>query len=190
MEPWVVILLVLVAIIGVVVYIAAKSDPEPKPKPKPQRAPQRDVPVRRASPNINVQPGVTPISVDPVPAPSVGAATNISPSHSFIKITPDEDWRDSPTAGLHEAGDMVRIEVEARDPNGQPLGGVPVRGIINLQTGSALGATPPTDVTGPGGYAHFFYVMKDDDVGKSKLITAVLLDSAGNSITLKPTALS
>lgn len=161
-------------------------DDEPDVKPAPVPTPVPIDPHEPPSP-------VPPSPVDPVPPTPAG---QISASNSSIKITPDEGWRPAPDEeavagqGDHEAGDLVRIEVEVRDSGGNPLGAIPIRGIINLQTGSELGTTPKTGATGSDGYAHFTYVMKAADVGAGKLITAVLIDTLGNTITLKPAVLS
>lgn len=190
MEPLIYLFIAAILVGGYFAYRQVKARKNGK---KPTHGPVpvvRDIPVRKATEKINV-PGVTPVEVEKVPPVEKPAlpATKVSLGNSFIKITPDQDWRDSPTAGQHEAGDMVPIEVEVRDAGGRPLGGIAIRGIIDLQTGKSLGAVPETGVTGPDGYAHFSYIMQDADVGKNKLVTAILLDDADNSIALKPTAL-
>lgn len=163
------------------------DDDKPAPKPTPVPSPVPVDPHQPPTPAPGPEPSPSPVPPSP--------AGQISTARSFIKITPDEGWRPAPDEesvagqGDHEAGDLVRIEVEVRDSGGNPLGGVLIRGIINLSTGSELGVTPKTGATGADGYAHFSYAMKAEDVGAGKLITAVLIGASGNTVTLKPTAL-
>jgi hypothetical protein len=168
-EPWVVIFIVLVLVVAAVVVIAAKSGgKEKKPKPVGRAQQERDIKLRKASPNINV----TPISLDPVPvAPTEGnGAGTIGYGNPLDKVGPPA-LRDRisllrseayllPEATLFGPGDKVKFRAKIVDEQSNPLEGVPVFWRLHAQRRDL---TKPVR-TNAEGVAEAEYTVQENDM--------------------------
>lgn len=186
-------------LIAVGLYFGLKQRNEPPARewpPKPGKNGKPKFPV--ASPEGPKSKPLKPHG-DGLTVQGDAAFAKISATRSRIYIIPDKPWqpKGDSTAELQlnveqgfATGDGMRIVVEVRDDAGNPVA-APVRGIIDLATGSALPTDPPYRVADPDGTAVFFYTMRAQDQmkGGAKLITAAILDGE-NTVTPKPAVLA
>src|SRR5688572_16368389 len=116
------ILIVLAAVaVSVFVLFKRKGDSGPE-KAKAPKKPSvlRDIPVRRATPKINVS-GPTPVPLDPVPNGGPALARKVSVSNSRVYIIPDVPFPTSDKPQGFATGAGMQIVAELKDDAGNPV---------------------------------------------------------------------